>query len=204
MGRSASLLAAVVLLAGFLGLLHGGSEFALVQNVARQAGITGWLTSQLPGRPTLTAGYASELAALVSGNRLSQDFVRSRGGIPALLGILQNDGATPTARAAAAKALGNAVEGNGESKHVLREHGEPVLSISCHRTSALRMPAVGDSPSAPADGEAALMKLLAGGPEAAESCSAAFALAQLMAGSGGNATAARQTVSRLGAAPLLR
>lgn len=48
------------------------------------------------------------------------------------------------------------------------------------------------------------MKLLAGGPEAAESCSAAFALAHLMAGSGGNATAARQTVSKLGAAPLLR
>ena len=152
----------------------------------------------------MTAGCASQLAALISGNKLSQDVVRSRGGIHALLAILQNDEATPTARAAAAKALGNAIEGNGGSKHVLREQGEPVLSFSCHRTLALQMPAIGDSLSAPADGEATLLKLLADGPEAAESCSAAFALAQLMAGSGGNATAARQTVGRLGAAPLLR
>ena len=130
--------------------------------------------------------------------------VRSRGGIHALLGILQNDEATPKARAAAAKALGTAIEGNGGSKHVLREHGESIPSFSCHGTSPLPVPPDGDGVCAPADGEAALLRLLADGPEAAESCSAMFALAQLMAGSGGNATAARQTVSRLGAAPLLR
>ena len=149
-------------------------------------------------------GYASQLAALVSGNRLSQDVVRSRGGIHALLSILQNHEAKPQVRAAAAKALGNAIEGNGGSKHVLHEHGEQVLSFSCHSILLLPRPPDGDGLCVPADGEAVLMKLLADGPEAAESCSAAFALAQLMAGSGGNATAARQTVSKLGAAPLLR